>query len=190
MTLQLRTALLLTLALGAGACGSTRGSHQAQLLQQQLDEIAGMDAAWAYGDIVIGGSPQVDALQCGRRRGYATVINLCGSEDLLYEPAELPSLDLRYVHAPIEGYALSAAQVDRVMDELVDRKAGVIMHCTTGGRAAMMLAIYRAAFEHVPLEIALEDAKQAGMKPGPEPAEAVRAHATRLLARDAGPLPE
>ena len=81
------------------------------------------------------------------------------------------------------------AQVDRVLAELaLERKGLLLLVCGTGSRSAIFFAIHRAAVCGAPLDVALEDARAAGMKPG-EPEPFVRQQVERLggvgaLARD------
>jgi uncharacterized protein (TIGR01244 family) len=115
--------------------------------------------------------PDGDALELAARRGVSLVIDLRTSDSVAEGDVDLArvarDLGLRYERAPLRSELMDDAQVDRVLAFLADPARGqVLMFCESGAKSAMLFAIHRAVALDVPIEVALEDARGAGMKPG------------------------
>lgn len=137
------------------------------------------------GDLWFGSSPCKDDLNLARRRGVRTVIDLSLADEVA--PCDVRGVSaeygLRYFDLGLTRIDfLNDETVDLVLDKLRDPDAGpYLMFCGTGGRCAMLVAIQRVVDGGVALDVALEEARHAGMDGGAQ-ADFVRAQVARLTA--------
>jgi uncharacterized protein (TIGR01244 family) len=115
------------------------------------------------------GQPDASDLEEAAAAGYRTVVNFRD----LSEPGALPDeetraagLGLRYVYVPVTPRTLSWSHADRLAAVLATPDAApVLLHCSTGGRAAAVYALWQAKYAGVPAADALSTAESAGLKP-------------------------
>lgn len=176
------------LALSLALCGCRAGGAAAPVVigaKVHPAEFGSMHNVSRVGALWIGSYPSQSDLDLAARRGIDVVIDLAAE-------GERPSWDLASACArlAIEHVRIGIAGSKRIGDDDVDRclaalrRAGgsqALLFCAHGDRAAMFLAIHRAADQGLPLEAALDEARRAGMKPGP-PEAFVRRQVERLLA--------
>lgn len=151
-------------------------------------EFGSMHNVSRVGALWIGSYPSPSDLDLAARRGVDVVIDLSAE-------SERPGWDLAAAcgRFGIEHVRIGVASPKRVGDEEVDRclaalrRAGgrqALLFCAHGDRAAMFLAIHRAADQGLPIADALDEARRAGMKPG-LPEAFVRQQVERLAAQAA-----
>ena len=125
--------------------------------------------------------PSRSALERAAAVGYRTVVNF-RSEGETPSPEDerkaVEGLGLSYVHIPVKGPNLSvehAAALAEVLDD--PGRKPVLLHCSSGNRAAGAWALYLARFRNVPPDEAVRRGEAAGMQSN------VRAVVERQLAR-------
>lgn len=187
-----RASLLLALSLAASACRSDGGAETSAAYPPILSSNFGeMRNVSVVGPIWFGTLPSANDLDLAKRRGVLRVIDLSSPAEIA--SAETPDysreclrLRLEYIAGAIQTEdPQSDDSVDLVLQWLSGGEGGegscppTLMFDGSGGRCATYLAIHRAVAYEVPLEVALVEARRAGMKPG-APEEFVRAQVARL----------
>lgn len=93
----------------------------------------------------IGPQPTEQDLDDAKRQGIRTVIDLCIPSETVVPNSELVKRSgLDYVNIPVDKAALSAQQIDRLDAALKQHQGPYLLHCATGARVAMLLALSRA----------------------------------------------
>jgi len=137
------------------------------------------------GSIWFGTMPGEEDLALAKRRGIRRVIDLSVSEELpcCDVPSACRALGLEYLTPVLQdGEFLTAESVDLVLEWIEESgDTPILMFDGSGGRCACYLAIWRVTRLGVPLEVALTEARRAGMKPG-SPEDFVRSQVDRLSA--------
>jgi hypothetical protein len=191
-----QTVLTLALALASGGCRAARSVAPPVVVGPRVHaaEFGSMRNVSRVGALWIGSYPSPSDLDLAARRGVDVLIDLSA-------PCERPTWDLAAACARLglDRVDVGVASAKRIGDREVDRclealrsvgARQALLFCTNGDRAAMFLAIHRAADQGLPLEQALDEARRAGMKPGHSEAF-VRAQAERLhRARRDPPQPD
>lgn len=113
--------------------------------------------------LFIGPQPAGQDLEEARRCGIRTVIDLRMPGETAAPNADLArSHGLDYVNVPVDKAALSATQID-ALDQAMQRTPGpYLLHCATGTRAALMLALSRAKRNGWTAERTFEEARTMG----------------------------
>lgn len=70
--------------------------------------------------------------------------------------------DLNYVNIPVDKAALSQDSIGRLDETLKEKEGPYLLHCTTGARAAMFLALSRARQHGWTAERTFEEAEKMG----------------------------
>ncbi len=200
------TAILLAAAAAAlvalPACRSLDLSPEEELGWPELREaeLGQMANVHVCGPLWFGSAPARADLELAARRGIEVVIDATSpAEALDYDWARVcERLGLEPVDLEVGEEDLDAEQVDFFLGlfggQSASRLGGdVLLYCGNGQRSATLFAIYRVVLLGVPLELAVHEARRAGMKPG-EPEQFVRRQVQRLrpdLAQsdEAGPGP-
>ncbi len=118
------------------------------------------------------GQPSVEELRALPGSGVAAVVNFRreAEPDQPLSPVEegefVRSLGLDYLHIPVGGAPITRPQV-QAFGEFLHRHGGeaVLVHCKSGGRAAVMLMLERAEAEGWPNGEVLERGRQLGLNP-------------------------
>lgn len=93
----------------------------------------------------IGPQPTEQDLDEAKRQGIQTVIDLRMPSETAVPNAELAKRSgLDYVNIPVDKAALSAQQIDELDAALKQHQGPYLLHCATGARVAMLLALSRA----------------------------------------------
>lgn len=93
----------------------------------------------------IGPQPTEQDLDEAKRQGIQTVIDLRMPSETAMPNAELVKKSgLGYVNIPVNKAALSAQQIDELDTALQQNDGPYLLHCATGARVAMLLALSRA----------------------------------------------
>jgi uncharacterized protein (TIGR01244 family) len=95
--------------------------------------------------LFIGPQPTVQDLLEGKQRGIQTVIDMrMPGETATSNGDQVRSNGLNYVNVPVNKTALSEQQVDE-LNQVMQRTPGPhLLHCATGTRAALLLALGHA----------------------------------------------
>ncbi|WP_299592501.1 sulfur transferase domain-containing protein [uncultured Microbulbifer sp.] len=125
-------------------------------------------------NLATGGSIDLGAVDSLKQKGFRTIIDLrTPAEGTAEERAAVEAAGMAYVNLPIAKGAPTEAQITRLAELLEDDSAApVLLHCASGNRVGAGWAIYRVR-NGIPLEIAIEEGRTAGMRPSRE--EQVRA---------------
>ena len=134
-------------AVEADTCGNVRNLHRA-------------------GDIYLAGQPAADDFKLLKDRGVRTVINLRPqAESDLNEKRIVEDLGMTYIHIPWNGPAqLTDARLDAMRNVLRDSERNIMLHCASANRVGPAWLAYRVLDEGVPIEQAVAEAKQIGMR--------------------------
>lgn len=118
--------------------------------------------------IWFGGRPSPEDLELAKRRGIASVIDLCSADPADGVRERCEELGLVYLTVPIKTASTTPpGTVDFVLSNLVKSDGTpTLMFCENGGVSATFFAIYRVVHDGVEVQEALIEARKAGMKPG------------------------
>jgi uncharacterized protein (TIGR01244 family) len=107
-----------------------------------------------------GAAPALKAL------GFATIVDLRGpDEGTAAEKQAVEAAGLRYVNIPVTGGGPTDAQVAEFARVVGDaNNAPLLVHCVSANRAGAMWALYRVR-QGIPLSVALEEGRTAGLQP-------------------------
>jgi uncharacterized protein (TIGR01244 family) len=95
--------------------------------------------------IFIGPQPTGQDLNEARQQGVRTVIDMRMPSETAIPNADLVRKNgLAYVNIPVNKAALSERQVDEISAALRQNEGPFLVHCATGARAALLLALSRA----------------------------------------------
>lgn len=118
-----------------------------------------------YGaDHISSAQPSAEHLRALAAQGVTVVINF-RDDALAEEPSWATAAGMAYYHIPIaDGNELSAAKVAQ-LDQLFNAIAGqkALLHCSTGNRAAAMLALHAAWHQNASVEQALAIGQHHGL---------------------------
>jgi len=111
----------------------------------------------------IGPQPTGQDLQDAKQQGIRTVIDFRMPTETATPNAELVSNNgLEYVNVPVNKSALSEQQISE-LDKVMKQKEGpYLLHCATGTRAAMLLALSRAKQNGWTAERTFQEAESMG----------------------------
>lgn len=111
----------------------------------------------------IGPQPTANQLSEAKRNGINTVIDFrLPSETQTSNSSLVGDSGLNYVNIPVDKTALSERQIDELSAALNTNSGPFLLHCATGARAAMFLALVRARQNGWTAERTFEEAKAMG----------------------------
>ena len=115
--------------------------------------------------IATGGSIDLAHVNDIAKLGFATIVDLRTPEEgVAEEKAAVEAAGMRYLNLPVDSGVPSEKVIAGLKAVLADSSAApVLIHCGSGNRVGTAWAIYRAQ-TGVPLEIAIEEGKTAGMR--------------------------
>lgn len=95
--------------------------------------------------LFIGPQPTGQDLEDAKQQGIRTVIDFrMPSETATLNADLVSSTGLDYVNVPVNKAALSEQQIGELDEAMTHKKGPYLLHCATGTRAAMFLALSRA----------------------------------------------
>lgn len=126
--------------------------------------------------VYIGAQPTEQDLQDCKRHGIRTVIDFrLPAETAGSNSARVQACGMEYVNVPVNKASLSVGQIDDLVKVMDDKPGPYLVHCATGARAAMLLALAEARKHGWTAERAFEEARNMGfdLKSSPEFSEFV-----------------
>jgi len=129
-------------------------------------EIEGLRNCTQAGDLLFAGRPSREALGLLAERGYRTVLNTRGLEELAWnEAAVVESLGMTYVSIPMPYpiHAISDDQVARFAELLEKGERPMLLHCSSGNRVSGLWAVWLVEHAGVSADEALRLGSLAGM---------------------------
>ncbi|MCK7596915.1 protein tyrosine phosphatase family protein [Microbulbifer sp. CAU 1566] len=124
--------------------------------------------------LATGGSIDLAQVESLKNKGFKTIVDLRTPEEgTVEEQTAVEAAGMVYVNLPVSKGAPSdqlIAQLGKILENA--DAAPVLLHCASGNRVGAVWAIYRAR-QGIPLEIAIEEGRTAGMRASRE--EQVRA---------------
>jgi uncharacterized protein (TIGR01244 family) len=113
--------------------------------------------------LFIGPQPTEQDLRDAKQHGIQTVIDMRMPEETATRNADLVgNSGLHYVNVPVNKTALSEAQINE-LEQVMQRTPGPhLLHCATGTRAALMLALGRAKHAGWTAERTFDEAQSMG----------------------------
>lgn len=153
-------AALLCLLAACGGGGDTPPGVVGPVSWGGLGDVRGYQGIW------IAGQPDAAALEAARRSGVEVVINLrAPSETDWDERAAAEAAGLTYYQVPVvagEPFSRDAFdEIGRIASRHADRE--ILVHCTSGNRAAAWLASRLVEHDGLPLEEALRVGASVGI---------------------------
>ncbi len=121
--------------------------------------------------IFIGPQPTAQDLDDAKQQGIETVIDFrMPSETTTSNETLAKSHGLEYVNLPVDKAGLSANQIGDLDAAMRSKEGPFLLHCATGARAALLLALSRARQNDWTTEQAFAEAKRMGfdLKTSPE----------------------
>ena len=113
--------------------------------------------------IFIGPQPTQQDLTEAKQQGIHTVIDMRMLSEIASPNAELvKNSGLNYINIPVDKTLLSVQQIDEFDAALKQNHGPVLLHCATGARAAMLLALSRARQHGWTAERTFQEAKTMG----------------------------
>lgn len=128
-------------------------------------EIEGLRNCMQAGDLLFAGRPSREALALLAERGYRTVLNTQGLEELAWnEAAVVESLGMTYVSIPMPYpiHAISDDQVARFAELLEKGNRPMLLHCSSGNRVSGLWTVWLVEHAHVSADEALRLGSLAG----------------------------
>lgn len=113
--------------------------------------------------IFLGPQPSEGDLAEAKRQGIATVIDLRLPSETATPNAHLVRMhELNYVNVPVDKAALSTGQIASLEQAIAQTEGPHLVHCATGARGALLLALSRAKQHGWTAERTLEEAALMG----------------------------
>ena len=113
--------------------------------------------------LFIGSQPAQQDLAAAKQLGIHTVIDLRMPGETAAPNADLTRKNgLDYVNVPVDKSALSEQQIDELEQAMQRTQGPYLLHCATGTRAALLLALSRAKQNGWTAERTFEEAKAMG----------------------------
>lgn len=171
MTKSIFVSTLLFFVLGFSSCKNLDRTPSAPLAAEIVrDELGDLRNSTTWGQITAGGQPSPEVLELAAKRGYTRVINLRSGPEVealdFDEKALTESLGMEYHWFPVMWSQMDDDDYDAILAELERPIEGkTLLHCASGNRTSLFVAIERILNTGTPYEKALEDARMAGMKP-------------------------
>lgn len=111
----------------------------------------------------IGPQPTAQDLQEAKQEGINTVVDFRMPSETAKPNEELAKENgLDYVNIPVDKAALSQQQIGELDTALKEKEGPYLLHCATGARAAMFLALSRARQNGWTAERTFEEAGKMG----------------------------
>ncbi len=138
-------------------------------------QVATMD-----GNIYVGAQPAESALPALKKLQIKTLINLRQKSEMTFdEQAAVTKLGMSYINIPIDVNKLGMDEIKQFNQAVYEPKNyPIFIHCESGNRVAMMLAINNIMESKTPVDAAINEAKNYGLTK-PELMEVIRATAKR-----------
>lgn len=114
-------------------------------------------------NLYLGPQPTAQDLEAAKQQGVRTVIDLRLPAETLASNSELVrQCGLNYVSIPVDKAALTPDVADKVERALVETEGPHLLHCATGARAALLIALRNAKRNGWSTEQTLADAAAMG----------------------------
>ena len=111
----------------------------------------------------LGPQPTEQDLQEAKGHGVKTVIDFrLPTETAIPNETLVTQYGLNYVNIPVSKTSPSQQQIEELDQALQEKNGPFLLHCGTGMRAAMLLALTRAKQSHWTAERTFEEAKSMG----------------------------
>jgi len=121
--------------------------------------------------IYLGAQPTEQDLQECRQHGIKTVIDFrLPTETATPNAARVQACGMEYANVPVNKASLSVGQIDELVKVINEKPGPFLVHCATGARAAMLLALAEAREHGWTAERTFEEARSMGfdLKSSPE----------------------
>lgn len=113
--------------------------------------------------MLIGPQPTDEDLQQARQQGIKTVIDFRMPTETTTPNADLVAKNgLDYANVPVSKASLSPHQIDELNRIIQEKEGPFLIHCASGTRAAMLLALSRAKKHNWDAQRTLEEAQVMG----------------------------
>jgi uncharacterized protein (TIGR01244 family) len=135
----------------------------ALIFPQSIDQIPNLHQV-QY-DIYTSGQPTEEGFHQIAEMGIKTVINVLPEKECVRdEPMMVAMNDMFYRTVPFELSSYKMERIQRFAEILKNAEKPVLIHCSTGNHVGGMWFAYRAIEENAPLDQALKEGREIGMK--------------------------
>jgi len=126
--------------------------------------IAGLPDSVVIGDVIVSGKPTMEGMVNARDSGATLVINTQMQKELTYDERQVvQGLGMRYLDLGYTPDTLDDVLVDSFIFEIKKHKpedGKLLLHCSSGGRAAALWAMYEIKELKVDPEKAVDRARK------------------------------
>lgn len=126
--------------------------------------IAGLPDSVVIGDVIVSGKPTMEGMVNARDSGATLVINTQMQQELTYDERQVvQGLGMRYLDLGYTPDTLDDVLVDTFIFEMKKRKpedGKLLLHCSSGNRAAALWAMYEIKELKVDPETAVDRARK------------------------------
>ena len=153
--------LLLVLVTG---CQSNSTAEDARV---EAVEVGSIPNTHAFGDILLAGQPSREDFELLAEEGTATVITLRTAPEVTdYDEGQLvESLGMRFVSVPFRAPETLTDEVfEAIRTELENAEGPTVLHCGSANRVGAVWIPWRVLDGGVPLEQAVLEAKEIGLR--------------------------
>ena len=113
--------------------------------------------------IYIGAQPTEQDLQDCKRHGIRTVIDFrLPAETATSNAARVTAAGMDYANVPVNKASLAVGQIDDLVKVMDEKPGPFLVHCATGARAAMLLALAEARKHGWTADRVFEEARNMG----------------------------
>lgn len=113
--------------------------------------------------IYIGAQPTEQDLQDCKRHGIRTVIDFrLPAEMATSNAARVTAAGMNYANVPVNKASLAVGQIDDLLKVMDEKSGPFLVHCATGARAAMLLALAEARKHGWTADRVFEEARNMG----------------------------
>jgi uncharacterized protein (TIGR01244 family) len=161
--------ILLTAGLLLSACCPFASRLCATETCPTLDksELGAARPSFVCGKLYLTGQPSGDDFQKAKQEGIATVINLRTAEEVSWDPGKsVRSAGMKYVHIPFRAPETLTKEVFDEVRKLLkqEHEKPALLYCSSANRVAATWLPYRVLDQGVPLDQAVDEAKQIGLR--------------------------
>ncbi|MGQ8337372.1 fused DSP-PTPase phosphatase/NAD kinase-like protein [Sunxiuqinia sp. A32] len=144
------------------------GLYPAKDDSNSIVEIENVDNLYQWGDMFLGGQPNLETMKMLHKKGVDLIINL-RSEDEMEEFAEsafneeqmAQQLGMKYLSVPVSGYQSYSPETVKKFNQAINTPhTNVFIHCRSCGRVTQIMMAYLVKYKGYSLDDAVAIGKK------------------------------